>query len=200
MGPTKGHLFKLDFLSAKFWVKFFWGGWVSEPKAPPPPSYTKPDSHAPLHHCWTLIGICGPLPILRCCAQGDLWSSRAKQALVAQEVVNPHWYFLRTEWHETLILAVLSGNEPAVRALIETRFAGDTPEVQEKVCATKGRAEGTIGSGQSVARSLSVASLAKEPMAELCAYLPTFANILVCLIHVCHHHGIAVEDVQTSEL
>ena len=38
-GSHKGRLFKLDFPLAKFWVKISWGGWVSEPKDPPPPSY-----------------------------------------------------------------------------------------------------------------------------------------------------------------
>ena len=36
-GPTKGRLFNFDFPSATFWVKIFLGGWVSEPKDPPPP-------------------------------------------------------------------------------------------------------------------------------------------------------------------
>ena len=34
--PQRGRLFKFDFPSAKFWVKFFWGGWISEPKDAPP--------------------------------------------------------------------------------------------------------------------------------------------------------------------
>ena len=34
--PQRGRLFKHDFPSAKFWVNFFWGGWISEPKDPPP--------------------------------------------------------------------------------------------------------------------------------------------------------------------
>ena len=37
--PQRGRLFKFDFPSAKFWVKIFLGGWVSEPKDPPPPSF-----------------------------------------------------------------------------------------------------------------------------------------------------------------
>ena len=37
--PQSGRLFEFDFPAAKFWVKiFFGGGWVSEPKDPPPPS------------------------------------------------------------------------------------------------------------------------------------------------------------------
>ena len=37
VGPTNDRLFKLDFPSAKFWVKiFFLDGWISEPKDPPP--------------------------------------------------------------------------------------------------------------------------------------------------------------------
>ena len=32
VGPTEGHLFKIDFPSAKFFVKNFFGGWVSEPR------------------------------------------------------------------------------------------------------------------------------------------------------------------------
>ena len=36
-GATKGRLFRLEFPSAKFWVKiFFLSGWVSHPKEPPP--------------------------------------------------------------------------------------------------------------------------------------------------------------------
>ena len=38
--PQRGRLFKVDFPSAKFWVQIvFGGGWVSDPKAPPPPSH-----------------------------------------------------------------------------------------------------------------------------------------------------------------
>ena len=39
LGPTKGHVFKLDFPSANFWVKIFFG-WVGiRAKRPCPPSY-----------------------------------------------------------------------------------------------------------------------------------------------------------------
>ena len=38
VGPTKGRLFKLDFPSAKLWVKIFFG-WVGLRANPPPPPY-----------------------------------------------------------------------------------------------------------------------------------------------------------------
>ena len=53
MGPTKGRLFKLDFPSAKFWVKIFFV-WVGlRAKRPPPlPIYNQS-----LAHCWGRAGV-----------------------------------------------------------------------------------------------------------------------------------------------
>ena len=46
VGPTKGHFFKLDFPSARFWVKVFFG-WVGlRAKRPPLPLKTKPCQNA----------------------------------------------------------------------------------------------------------------------------------------------------------
>ena len=46
MGPTKGRLFKLDFSSAKFWVKIFVGWLGLRAKRPPPLFLPKPEKQA----------------------------------------------------------------------------------------------------------------------------------------------------------
>ena len=41
VGPTKGRLFKLEYPSAKFWVKIFFGCVDLRAKRPPPPLINK---------------------------------------------------------------------------------------------------------------------------------------------------------------
>ena len=61
MGPTKGHLFEVDFPSAKFWVKIFFGWTDLRAKRTPSPSYQQSLVRACVRTC---VRVCAPLQSL----------------------------------------------------------------------------------------------------------------------------------------